>query len=52
MSTADLHDALTTPPELRKAHHKNDFAYGFHKKITESECMAELMRIYQELVER
>ena len=43
------------PPELRKAHQANDFAvmaaYGFDRKITESECVAELMKRYQELVE-
>ena len=54
-SLADLYDELTMPPELRKAHHENDFAvmaaYGFDKKITESECVAELMRMYRELTE-
>ncbi|MDE6424879.1 MAG: N-6 DNA methylase [Ruminococcus sp.] len=48
---ADLYDELTMPPELRKAHQANDFAvmnaYGFDKKITESECVAELMKMYQ-----
>lgn len=52
-SLADLYDELTMPPELRKAHHENDFAvmaaYGFDKKITESECVAELMERYREL---
>lgn len=52
-SLADLYDELTMPPELRKAHHANDFAvmaaYGFNKKITESECVAELMKMYQNL---
>lgn len=50
---ADLYDELTMPPELRKAHQANDFAvmnaYGFDKKITESECVAELMKLYQKL---
>lgn len=50
-SLADLYDETTMPPELRKAHQANDFAvmaaYGFHKKITESECVAELMKLYQ-----
>ena len=54
-SLADLYDETTTPPELRKAHQANDFAvmaaYGFDRKITESECVAELMKRYQELVE-
>ncbi|MCM1358470.1 MAG: methylase, partial [Prevotella sp.] len=48
---ADLYDELAMPPELRKAHQQNDLAvmtaYGFDKKITESECVAELMKIYQ-----
>ncbi|MCC8110673.1 MAG: antitoxin VbhA family protein, partial [Ruminococcus sp.] len=43
-SLADLYDELTMPPELRKAHQANDFAvmaaYGFDRKITESECVA------------
>ncbi|MCD8096431.1 MAG: hypothetical protein LUE12_09980 [Ruminococcus sp.] len=55
-SLADLYDELTMPPELRKAHQANDFAvmaaYGFDRKITESECVAELMRRYQELIEK
>ena len=52
-SLADLYDETTMPPELRKAHQANDFAvmaaYGFDKKITESECVAELMKMYREL---
>ncbi len=52
-SLADLYDELTMPPELRKAHQANDFAvmsaYGFDRKITESECVAELMKLYQKL---
>lgn len=54
-SLADLYDELTMPPDLRKAHQQNDFAvmaaYGFPKNITESECVAELMRMYREIVE-
>ena len=54
-SLADLYDETTMPAELRKAHQANDFAvmaaYGFDKKITESECVAELMRRYRELTE-
>ena len=53
---ADLYDELTMPPELRKAHQANDLAvmaaYGFDKKITESECVAELMKMYQKLTEK
>ena len=51
---ADLYDELTMPPELRKAHQANDKAvmqaYGFWGKLnTESECVAELMKMYQKL---
>ena len=53
-SLADLYDELTMPPELRKAHQANDKAvmqaYGFSIKMTESECVAELMKLYQKLV--
>ena len=52
-SLADLYDELTMPPELRKAHQANDkavmAAYGFSTKMTESECVAALMKLYQEL---
>ncbi len=53
-SLADLYDELTMPIELRKAHQANDKAvmqaYGFWGKLnTESECVAELMKMYQEL---
>ncbi len=54
-SLADLYDELTMPPELRKAHQANDFAvmaaYDFDRKITESECVAELMGMYREMTE-
>ena len=60
-SLADLYNDLTMPPELRKAHQENDKvvmeAYGFKKKdengktrwLSESETVAELMKMYQEL---
>lgn len=53
-SLADLYDPLTMPPELRKAHQKNDAAvmqaYGFSvKDTTEADCVAALMKMYQEL---
>lgn len=53
-SLADLYDELTMPPELRKAHQENDKAvmqaYGFDwRNMTESECVAELMKMYQKL---
>ena len=54
-SLADLYDELTMPVELRKAHQANDKAvmqaYGFSIRMTESECVAELMRMYKELTE-
>ena len=56
-SLADLYDETTMPPELRKAHQANDkavmIAYGFdYKTMTESECVAELMKMYQKLTEK
>ena len=53
-SLADLYDELTMPVELRKAHQDNDravmAAYGFDvKTMTESQCVAELFKLYQEL---
>ena len=52
-SLADLYDEVTMPPELRKAHQENDravmAAYGFSTKMTESECVAELFKMYQAL---
>lgn len=53
-SLADLYDELTMPSELRKAHQANDRAvmqaYGFDvKTMTESSCVAELMKMYQKL---
>ncbi len=52
-SLADLYDEVTMPPELRRAHQENDravmAAYGFSTKMTESECVAELFKMYQTL---
>lgn len=55
-SLADLYDPLTMPPELQKAHTANDVAvmkaYGMPiKGTTEADCVAWLMRLYQELVD-
>ncbi|MEE1049193.1 MAG: type IIL restriction-modification enzyme MmeI, partial [Clostridia bacterium] len=55
-SLADLYDEVVMPPELRKAHQENDRAvmraYGFDiKTMTESDCVAELMKMYRELTE-
>jgi hypothetical protein len=50
-SLADLYDEVTMPKELRKAHQLNDkavlAAYGFAGNIKESDCVAELMKLYQ-----
>lgn len=56
-SLADLYDEVAMPIELRKAHRANDKAvmeaYGFWGKLnTESECVAELMKMYQARIEK
>lgn len=56
-SLADLYDELTMPVELRKAHRANDKAvmeaYGFWGRLnSEAACVAELMKMYQKLVEK
>ena len=52
-SLADLYDETLMPPELRRAHRANDAAvleaYGFSKDATESDIVARLFRMYQEL---
>lgn len=52
-SLADLYDEVTMPPELRRAHQDNDravmAAYGFSTKMSESECVAALFKLYQQL---
>jgi hypothetical protein len=54
-SLADLYDEVAMPPELRKAHQANDRAvmeaYGWKpgRDFTESVCVAELFKLYQEL---
>ena len=55
-SLADLYDEVTMPVELRRSHQANDkavmAAYGFPvRTTTEASCVAELMRMYQRLVE-
>ena len=54
-SLADLYDELTMPSDLRKSHQENDKAameaYGFDwRNMTESDCVAELMKMYQKLL--
>lgn len=55
-SLADLYDDAVMPFELLKAHRANDKAvmeaYDFYgRKMTEAQCVAELMKLYQKLVE-
>lgn len=54
-SLADLYDPTLMPKELLLAHRQNDRAvmqaYGFRLKMTESECVAELFKMYSEMVE-
>ncbi len=54
-SLADLYDPLLMPPELQKAHTQNDIAvmkaYEFNiKEMSEADCVAELMKMYQEMI--
>lgn len=55
-SLADLYDPVLMPPELRKAHQDNDRAvmqaYGFSLKMTESDCVAALFKMYAEQTEK
>jgi len=55
-SLADLYDGANISPKLHTAHRMNDRAvmqaYGFSvKDMTESMCVAELMKMYQKLTE-
>lgn len=55
-SLAQLYDETDMPVELRRAHQANDKAvmqaYGFdYRTMTESECIAELMKMYQQLTD-
>jgi type I restriction-modification system DNA methylase subunit len=51
---ADLYDDSVMLPDLRQAHQANDravmVAYGFDPKMTESQIVAELFRLYKELI--
>lgn len=54
-SLADLYDPLTMPVDLQKAHTANDKAvmqaYGFNvKDMSEEDCVAELMKLYQQKI--
>lgn len=53
---ANMYDDVLMPAQLRKAHQMNDKAvmqaYGFWGKLnSETECVAELMKLYQKLTE-
>lgn len=55
-SLSDLYDPLTMPEELKKAHRENDNAvmdaYGLDKDLSESEIIAELLKMYQGITEQ
>ena len=44
---------ITMPAELRRAHTASDkavmAAYGFSTKMTEADCVGELMKLYQKM---
>lgn len=52
-SLADLYDAAAMPPELRRAHSRNDAAvlrlYGLPTDAPEPIIVAHLMNLYKEL---
>ena len=53
---AELYNPITMPIDLRKAHRANDAAvleaYGFPKDASESEIVARLFKMYQELTKK
>ncbi len=53
-SLANLYDEVLMPKELREAHRANDRAvmqaYGFSIKMTEPDCVAALMAMYEKLI--
>ena len=55
-SLADLYDEVTMPVELRRAHQANDKAvmraYGLPLTTTESEAVAHLFKLYEELTKK
>lgn len=56
-SLADLYDETVMPADLRKSHQENDkavmTAYGFDwKTMSESECVAELFKMYEKLTKK
>ena len=55
-SLADLYDPITMPPELLKAHRDNDravmAAYGFPTTLPETEIVAKLFTLYNNLTQQ
>lgn len=55
-SLADLYNEILMPKELRIAHRNNDEAvmeaYGFDIGMSESDCVSELMKMYQNLIKK
>ena len=55
-SLADLYDELTMPVELRRAHQANDRAvmraYGLSNDTTESDIVAHLFNLYEQLTKK
>lgn len=55
-SLADLYNEILMPKELRIAHRNNDEAvmeaYGFDIGMSESDCVSELMKMYQKLIKK
>lgn len=55
-SLADLYDDVAMPKDLREAHRANDRAvmraYGFSTKMTEADCVAALMKMYEDLTSK
>ena len=55
-SLANLYNEVMMPSNLRIAHQQNDKAvmdaYGFIINMTESEAVAELMKMYKELTDK
>lgn len=53
---AALYDPLIMPSELSKAHSANNkavmAAYGFSTNMTEADCVAKLMNMYQKLIDQ
>lgn len=53
---SDLYNPLIMPKELKLAHDRNNVAvmkaYGFSTKLTEEECVSELLKMYKSLIQK